>query len=115
MNHIESLTSTLTFMDYVKCVGVNIYDCVGSYPNNDPIWYDIVHIIRSSRTLELKSYEVSSYILVYLAGIFATRENFIYVQVVFGIFHGIGTGTGKLNRVHFLDCFIFKVGHVVMW
>ena len=75
----------------------------------------MAHIIWSTGTLELKSYKVSSYILVYLTGIFATRENFIYVQVVFGILHGIGTGTGKLSRVHFLDCFIFKVGPVVMW
>ena len=39
-------------------------------------------------------YKVSSYILVYLAGSFATRDNFVYVQIVFGVLHGVGTGTG---------------------
>ena len=39
-------------------------------------------------------YKVSSYILVFLAGSFATRDNFVYVQIVFGVLHGIGTGTG---------------------
>ena len=38
--------------------------------------------------------KVGSYILVYLAGSFATRDNFVYVQIVFGVLHGIGTGTG---------------------
>ena len=38
-----------------------------------------------------------SYILVYFAGYYATRDNFVYVQVIFGLLNGIGTGTGHFN------------------
>ena len=37
---------------------------------------------------------VGSYVLVYFTGFFATRDNFVYVQVIFGLLNGIGTGTG---------------------
>ena len=39
---------------------------------------------------------VGSYILVYFAGYYATRDNFVYTQVVFGMLNGIGTGTGNV-------------------
>ena len=45
-----------------------------------------------------KPNQVSPYILLYLAGLFAIRNNFIYVQILFGTLHGIGCGTGKLNQ-----------------
>ena len=38
---------------------------------------------------------VGSYILVYFTGYYATRDNFVYIQVIFGLLNGIGTGTGK--------------------
>ena len=42
---------------------------------------------------------VGSFILVYFAGFYATRDNFVYTQVIFGLLHGIGTGTGQLIDV----------------
>jgi len=37
---------------------------------------------------------VGSYILVFFTGYYATRDNFVYIQVIFGLLNGIGTGTG---------------------
>ena len=54
--------------------------------------------------------------MVYFAGYYATRDNFVYIQVIFGLVNGIGTGTGQFN--FFPAAFvndIFQAGHVAMW
>ena len=49
---------------------------------------------------------VGSYIFVYFNGFFATRDHFVYIQVIFGLLNGIGTGTGKFQA-------FFSVMHTV--
>ena len=45
----------------------------------------------------------------YLAGDFATRDNFVYVQIVFGVLHGVGTGTGKFYQKHIFSILPFRL------
>ena len=54
-------------------------------------------------------YTVSSYILVYLAGLFRTRDNFVYIQILFGVLHGFGTGTGKLHQQHTFSVLLYRL------
>ena len=57
--------------------------------------------------------------MVYLAGYYATRDNFVYIQVIFGLFNGMGTGTGQLicysAHISAFKNVNFQAGHVVMW
>ena len=54
--------------------------------------------------------------MVYFAGYYATKDNFVYTQVIFGLLNGIGTGTGQFifyNGAFEIDN--FQAGHCAMW